>query len=364
MKIGILGGGQLGRMLALAGLPLGLKFRAFDISPEAPAGQVCELVVGPYEDERALERFAAGLDLVTYEFENIPVRSVHFLAERVSVLPSPRALERSQDRLTEKNFLRDLGIPTPLFAEINSCKELETALQKMGFPAILKTRRLGYDGKGQYVIRVPRDADLAWNALQREALLLESSVPFDRELSLVSVRGRDGVIACYPLVENHHRDGILRKSLAPAPHLTKALQKQAERAATCVLKALQYVGVLTIEFFELHGKLVANEMAPRVHNSGHWTIEGAETSQFENHWRAILGLPLGSTQAKDYSAMINLIGTLPATEEILSVPNAHLHLYGKAPRPGRKLGHLTLCASTHKKREAKLRNLSDRLALE
>jgi 5-(carboxyamino)imidazole ribonucleotide synthase len=345
MRVGVLGGGQLGRMLALAGYPLGLRFRFLDHSAEAPAGQLAELHAGDYEDPDVLQGFPEGLDVVTYEFENVPVGAVRWLAERLPVFPPPRALESGQDRLVEKTFFQGVGIPTAPFLPVDSRDGLRTALGRLGLPAVLKTRRLGYDGKGQLVLRDARDVEYAREVLGEVPQILEGFVPFERELSVLAVRGRGGATAVYPLVENHHREGMLRLSLAPAPGLSAGLQAEAEGYARKVLEALEYVGVLAIEFFEVGGRLLANEMAPRVHNSGHWTIEGAETSQFENHLRAVLGLPLGSAAARGHAAMINLIGAAPPPEAVLAEPQAHLHLYGKTAAPGRKLGHVTLCAA-------------------
>jgi 5-(carboxyamino)imidazole ribonucleotide synthase len=357
MTIGVLGGGQLGRMLALAGYPLGLRFRFFDPSPQAPAGHLAELISANYDDLKALERFAAGLDLVTYEFENVPAASAHFLTDRVSVYPPPKALETVQDRLTEKMLFRRLGIPVPNFAPVNALSEFEGALKEVELPAVLKTRRLGYDGKGQFVLRQQDGAQRAWEAIGGPPLLLERFVHFERELSILAVRGKNGESRFYPLVENHHQDGILRLSLAPAPNLTYALQSQAEDYATRVLETLDYVGVLAIELFQCKGRLLANEMACRVHNSGHWTIEGAETSQFENHLRAICGLPLGATTAFGCSAMLNLIGTTPEPQNVLTIPETHLHLYGKSARPGRKLGHVTVRVDNPQILQARLEQL-------
>jgi 5-(carboxyamino)imidazole ribonucleotide synthase len=377
--IGILGAGQLGRMLALAGYPLGLRFRFLDPAPDAPAGHLAEHIQDGYDNTAALERFCAGLDAVTYEFENVPVGAARFLAERLPVYPPPTALEAAQDRLVEKSFFQNLGIATPPFAPVSSQADLASAIAQIGLPAVLKTRRLGYDGKGQIVLRDHADAAAAWDSLGDAPLILEGFVPFKRELSILAARGRDGATAFFPLVENHHRDGILRLSLAPAPDVSAALQLAAEQIATRALEALDYVGMLAIELFQVPGdggwviegrapesstpnrqspipsQLLVNEMAPRVHNSGHWTIEGAETSQFEQHLRAVLGLPLGSTAARGYSAMINLIGSLPDPAALLDIPGAHLHLYGKLPRPGRKLGHVTIRADERSE-------LDDRLA--
>jgi len=357
VTIGILGGGQLGYMLALAGYPLGLHFRFLDPSPEAPVGRIAQRVTADYTDQAALEKFSNGLELVTYEFENVPAEAVKFLAERVPVHPPPVALEAAQDRLNEKSLFRKLGIATTEFAAVCNPGELDAAVKTLGLPAVLKTSRMGYDGKGQWILRTAQDVAKAKSELPPVNLILERFVPFTRELSVLAVRSRNGETAIYPLVENHHRTGILRLSLAPAPRLEAAIQRDAENAARRVLESLKYVGVLAIEFFEHQGELLANEMAPRVHNSGHWTIEGAVTSQFENHLRAVLGLPLGSTGPAGHCAMLNLIGDLPESAEVLAVPDAHLHLYGKSPRPGRKLGHVTLRAASPERLALRLSEL-------
>jgi 5-(carboxyamino)imidazole ribonucleotide synthase len=359
VNVGILGGGQLGYMLALAGYPLGLQFRFLDPSPEAPVGRIALRVNADFTNADALERFANGLDRVTYEFENVPVESVKALAKRVPVFPPPMALEVAQDRLREKNLFRKLGIATADYLPVRDGDELAAALKKLGIPAILKTCRMGYDGKGQWMLRTAEDVARTRDELPARAAggahadgdaayVLERFVPFTRELSILAVRSERGEIIFYPLVENHHREGILRLSLAPAAMLDAKTQVAAEDAARRVLEALEYVGVLAIELFELDGKLLANEMAPRVHNSGHWSIEGAVTSQFENHLRAVCGLPLGSTTTLGHSAMINLIGTVPDSADVLAIADAHLHLYGKSPRPGRKLGHVTVHAGSKK----------------
>lgn len=315
--VACIGGGQLGRMLALAGIPLGLRFRFLDPAADAPAGAVGELVVGAYDDVSALARLADGADVVTYEFENVPVEA----ALSAGALPPARALELGQDRLIEKDLFSRLGIPTARYGSV----------AEAGLPALVKSRRLGYDGKGQRVLHV--DEPLG------EDELAEEIVPFERELSLLAVRGLDGETRVWPLAENVHRDGILRVSTAPA---AGAAAGEAEALVTRLLEELRYVGVIALELFEVAGRLLANEFAPRVHNTGHWTIEGAETSQFENHLRAILGLPLGSTAARARSTMVNLVGGLPDVAALLALPGAHVHLYGKEPRPGRKLGHVTL----------------------
>lgn len=334
--------------MALAGYPLGLRFRFYDPNPESPAGHLAELINAPYDDFDSLRAFAAGLDVITYEFENVPSPTARFLEEGIAPLfPSSRALDTAQDRLSEKRLFQLLGIPTPAFLSVDTQEELLSALKAIGAPAILKTRRLGYDGKGQASLTSPVEAEQAWQQLGDQPLILEQQIAFERELSILSVRDRSGKIAFYPLVENHHEAGILRLSLAPAPHLSHALQAQAESLARKVLERLDYVGVLAIELFQKEDQLIANEMAPRVHNSGHWTMEGAVTSQFENHLRAILGFPLGETAPRGCSAMFNLIGALPDLTEVLSLPGARLHLYGKQPKPGRKLGHVTLCGDRH-----------------
>jgi 5-(carboxyamino)imidazole ribonucleotide synthase len=359
MTIGILGGGQLGYMLALAGYPLGLRFRFLDPSPEAPVGRIAHRVTADYNDEHALEKFANGLEVVTYEFENVPVDAARFLAERVPVYPPAAALEEAQDRVREKQLFRKLGIGTAECAEVGSAGALDAAVKLIGLPAVLKTCRMGYDGKGQWVLRTAADVEKLRGELPQVPLVLEKSVEFTREVSMLGVRARTGEMAFYPVIENHHRDGILRLSIGPAPNLTAQLQEMAESATRKVLEALEYVGVLCIEFFEVGGKLLANEMAPRVHNSGHWSIEGAVTSQFENHLRAVMGLPLGSTAVMGHSAMVNLIGELPEAAEVLKVPNVHLHLYGKEPRPGRKVGHVTVRADKFEKLQQRLAELPE-----
>jgi 5-(carboxyamino)imidazole ribonucleotide synthase len=362
-RVGVLGGGQLGRMLALAGYPLGIRLKHIGGPHDTSAGEVAEQIVAEYADRAALERFAHGLDVVTYEWENVPVEAVQFLAARVPVRPSARALEVSQDRLTEKTFFQQLGIATPEFRMVDSAAELEQAIAQLGRPSVLKTRRLGYDGKGQIVLDTGTDAAAALRELGGRNLILESFVDFERELSILAARNPAGLIKCYPLIENHHAQGILRMSLAPAPGDSPELQHAARAMVRKVLTALDYVGVLAIELFEYRGRLLANEMAPRVHNSGHWTIEGADTSQFENHLRAVLGLPLGSTQSVGWSAMINLIGEIPELGEVLHFEDAHLHLYGKTARPGRKVGHITLRGDTPEQVAERLEEVCTRLDL-
>ncbi|MBY0588349.1 5-(carboxyamino)imidazole ribonucleotide synthase [bacterium] len=340
--IGILGGGQLGRMLALAAHRLGIGVRTLETVADAPASSVSELYVGSFDDVDALDRFAKGLSAVTYEFENVPVGAAQHLAEHVPVYPPPSALEVAQDRWAEKRLFRSLGIDTPAFAIIDDDASFEKALREVGLPAVLKTRRGGYDGKGQYVVKTLLEARQAYQELGRAGLILEEFVHFDRELSLVAVRSQEGESRFYPLVENHHREGILRQTIAPAPGVTPAVEAVADIWAKRLLDHWNYVGVFAVELFAIGDKLLANEIAPRVHNSGHWTMEGAEVCQFENHLRAVAGLPLGSTAVRAPTTMINLIGQIPDRASILSLPGAHLHLYGKEPRPGRKVGHINI----------------------
>ena len=361
--IGVLGGGQLGRMLALAGLPLGLRFRFLDPNPDSPAAAAGELIVGRFDDPVALDRFAQDLDAVTYEFENVPVESVRRLAARLPVLPRPEALEASQDRLVEKTFFEECGLPTAPFMDLPDEAALAHAVARIGFPAVLKTRRLGYDGKGQVVVRDRASLEAAWRALAPQPMILERFIPFERELSIVAVRGANGLCAFYPLSENIHAGGILRESRAPAPALTDDEQEHAEARARAVMERLDYTGVIAIEFFQHRGLLLANEFAPRVHNTGHWTIDGAFTSQFENHLRAIAGLPPGPTAARCHAAMLNLIGSAPPTEAILrAVPAARVHLYDKAARPGRKIGHVTLLGATAAEAEHKAQSVKPLIA--
>ncbi|HXH03355.1 MAG TPA: 5-(carboxyamino)imidazole ribonucleotide synthase [Candidatus Competibacteraceae bacterium] len=355
MRVGIVGGGQLARMLALAGYPLGLRFLILEPAPDACAGQVAPLLVGAYDDPQRLAELAAQVEVVTFDFENVPAAAAEILAARVPVYPPPRALAVAQDRLSEKILFRELGVPTPPFQAVDSLLELRAAVAEIGLPAVLKTRRLGYDGKGQRVLREADDVEPAWQALGGVPLILEGFVPFRREVSIIAARGRDGALAFYPLTENRHEGGILRLSRAPCT--ARELETQARDCARRLLERLDYVGVLAIEFFELDGELMANEMAPRVHNSGHWTIEGAETSQFENHLRAVCGLPLGSTAARGHCVMLNFIGAMPARESFLAVPGAHYHDYGKEPRAGRKVGHGTLRADDAAALEAALARL-------
>ena len=362
--IGVLGAGQLARMLALAGIPLGFKFLYVDPSHSSPASLLGEQIVAPFEDATALQKLAESSDLITYEFENIPVSVVRKLAHTRSVFPPPIALESSQDRLLEKQFFNQHGIDTAPFYPVDDQPSLEQAIAVLKLPLILKTRRFGYDGKGQFLVKSLEDAITAFNQLGQKGIIAEGFVKFDRELSCIAVRGIDGATFFYPLVENFHHEGILRLSLAPAQVHATDLNLQASAQVGRILQALDYVGILAVEFFEKEGKLIANEMAPRVHNSGHWTIEGAETSQFENHIRAVAGLPLGDPKPRGFSAMINIIGSMPDAAKVLQIPGAHLHDYGKEPRAGRKLGHLTIRADSLEELNRTLRENLNLLPLE
>jgi 5-(carboxyamino)imidazole ribonucleotide synthase len=352
--VGVLGAGQLGGMLGLAGLPLGLRFRYLDPAGAALAGTVGDLRVGSLDDAAAAVALADGAAVVTYEWEGVPAATARAAATRAPVRPDPVALEVAQDRMREKTRFGALGIAVPAFAAVTARTDLDAALAVVGLPAVLKTRRGGYDGKGQRFLRAATEVDSAWAALHGEPLILEELVTFSRELSIIAVRGLDGATACYPLVETEQRDGVLRACRAPAPGVSASLQAAAEDIAGSILDELGYVGVLAVELFERDGTLIANELAPRVHNSGHWTIEGAVTSQFENHLRAILGWPLGSTAARGSSGLVNALGSLPSRDAVLAVPGAHLHDYHKGPRPGRKVGHVTVVADTDDARDRQL----------
>lgn len=341
MIVGIVGGGQLARMLALAGIPLGLRFVFLDPAEDACAAPLGEHLCGAYDDEALLARMADKCDVVTYEFENVPEISIEFLSQRVAVYPGALALATARDRLNEKSLFRELGIPTVPFFPVDSLDELKRAAAETGLPAVLKTRTLGYDGKGQAVLRTEADIESAWQQLGGVPLILEGFADFRREISIIGVRSHDGETRFYPLAENTHRNGILQLSRSRPDD---PMQPLAEQAAQRLLDKLDYVGVMALELFDTGDALMANEIAPRVHNSGHWTIEGAVTSQFENHLRAILGLPLGSTDARGLAAMVNFVGRMPPTQQIMAYPGVHLHNYNKAARDGRKVGHATLLA--------------------
>ena len=352
--IGILGGGQLARMLAIAGAPLGQRFLVVDSATDACAGQVAPLLRADWRDFDALAEFARRVDVATFDFENVPAETAHWLTEHTRVFPNPRALAIAQDRLAEKNLFREIGLDTPAFAAVDSREDLARAIATIGLPAVLKTRRLGYDGKGQAVLRTPADADAAWTALGSAPLILEAFIAFRREVSVIAVRSQSGEFRPYPLTQNWHAGGILAASLAPAPG-SADIERRAFAHARALAERLDYVGTFALELFDRDGDLLGNEIAPRVHNSGHWTIEGAICSQFENHVRAVVGLPLGDTAARGPSVMLNWIGELPDVAAILSESDAHWHDYGKEPRAGRKVGHATVCAHT-------AAELSERLA--
>jgi 5-(carboxyamino)imidazole ribonucleotide synthase len=338
MTVGVVGAGQLGRMLALAGYPLGLDFLFLDPTATAPAGQVAPLLTGEFTDSDRLAELAQRSQVLTFDWENVSVAALRALPRSTRICPPIAALAAAQDRVSEKRLFEQLRIPTTRWRAVGSRAQLERALREIGLPGVLKTRRMGYDGKGQAVIRTPQQAEGAWQQLGAVPLLYEELVPFDCEVSIIGARSRRGELAIYPLNGNVHSEGILR--LTRAPYGPAAWQRLAAGYLTRVLEKFRYTGILTIEFFVRSGRLIANEMAPRVHNSGHWTIEGAETSQFENHVRAVLGLPLGSTATRGRSRMRNLVGEHPPLAELLA-GGGHVHLYGKAPRPGRKLGHVT-----------------------
>ncbi|PWR22282.1 5-(carboxyamino)imidazole ribonucleotide synthase [Zavarzinia compransoris] len=343
--LGILGGGQLGRMIALAAANLGYRSHIYGPDADPPAGQVAAAAtIAAYDDEAALAAFAAAVDAVTYEFENVPAATVEFLAARKPVRPGAKALAVAQDRVAEKTFANGRGAATAPFRAVDSRADLDAAVAALGLPAVLKTRRLGYDGKGQAMIRTAADLDAAFAAMKGQPAILEGFVDFTAEISVVAARGVAGDVAVFDPVENRHRHHILDVTIAPAPALPAATALRAQTIAHDFLIALDYVGVLAIEFFvTADGALLVNEMAPRVHNSGHWTIEGAETSQFEQAARAALGLPLGCPLRRGRAVMLNLIGDdAHAHGRLLLAEGAHLHLYGKAEaRPGRKMGHVT-----------------------
>jgi 5-(carboxyamino)imidazole ribonucleotide synthase len=361
--IGVLGGGQLARMLALAGAPLGLRFLVVDNAEDACAAQVAPMLRADWRDFDALADFARRIDVATFDFENVPADTAHWLTEHTKVFPNPRALATSQDRLAEKSLFREIGLDTPAFAAVDSRDDLARAVETIGTPSILKTRRLGYDGKGQFRLKSVADVDAAWEALGGAPSILEAFVPFERELSVVAVRARDGEFRTWPLTQNWHADGILSASLAPAPH-AETLAPIAFAHARRIAEALDYVGTFALELFVRDGRLLGNEMAPRVHNSGHWTIEGSPASQFENHVRAVLGMPLGDTSALGINAMLNWVGELPPADPVLAEPRAHWHDYGKSPRAGRKVGHATFCADDAAEMRDRLRRIGAALGRE
>ena len=355
MRVGILGAGQLGRMLALAGYPLGIECTFLGGDENSPAGQVSRILPGELDDNAQLDALAARSDVVTFEFENVPAGALQRAGARAPVHPSVDALAAGQDRLEEKRLLRGAGIPTAPYAAVSEAADLGRAESELGWPQVLKARRMGYDGKSQRIVHSTAELAAAWAELNRVPSIAEGWVRFEREVSLIGVRGAGGQTAFYPLSENVHTRGILSTTVAPCQD--PDLQLTAEAWLSALMNRFDYRGVLTVEFFHTDAGLVANEIAPRVHNSGHWTIEGAETSQFENHLRGVLGLPLGSTATRGHAAMLNLIGRMPDPTAVLAIPGAHLHDYGKTPRPGRKLGHCTILRSRRNEVEAALEAL-------
>ena len=355
MRVGVVGGGQLGRMLALAAPPLDIEVAVLDGSTDATAARVAPLIVGDFGDRAALAQLAERSDVVTFDFENVPADAADWLATRVAVRPAPSALRASQDRIVEKSLFNELAIPCAPFAAVDDAASLATAIERVGLPAVLKTRRLGYDGKGQRVVDDVASAEAARVELGGGDLILEAFVPFRRELSIIAARGVDGSVVRYPLVENHHRDGILRTTLAPASDPRH--DADAADFVSRLLARLDYVGVITLELFECDDGLRANEFAPRVHNSGHWTIEGARTSQFENHLRAVAGMPLGDPSPVGHAAMVNFIGGLPSRAAVEAIAGASFHDYQKSARAGRKIGHATLVRASAADRDAALAEL-------
>jgi 5-(carboxyamino)imidazole ribonucleotide synthase len=374
MTVGIVGAGQLGRMLALAGYPLGLDFLFLDPAKDAPGGRVAPVLDGLFTDRKLLAQLARQSEVLTFDWENVSVEALRALVRpsgarqkrrtahqrSARICPPIPALATAQDRVSEKRLFERLKIPTTRWRAVGSRSQLERAMREIGLPGVIKTRRLGYDGKGQAVIQTREDAERAWQELGAVGLIYEEWIPFDCEVSIIGARSRRGEVAIYPLNGNVHAQGILR--LTRAPFGPPRWQRLAARYLEKVLSHFHYTGILTIEFFVRGGRLIANEMAPRVHNSGHWTIEGAVTSQFENHLRAILDLPLGSTQPVGYSAMLNLIGSMPSRASILAWEGVHLHHYHKEPRPGRKVGHCTIVEPTHLRRDRRARQLLYELA--
>lgn len=360
MTIGIVGAGQLGRMLALAGYSLGADFVFLDPAAGPPAAALAPHLRGAFDDRRLLGELARRSEVLTFDWENVSVDALRALRRKVRICPPLAALAASQDRLSEKRLFERLKIPTTRYSPVSSLRELERAVRTIGLPGVLKTRRLGYDGKGQAMLSHAQDVEPAWRELGTVPLLYEERIDFAHEVSIIGARGARGEMAVYPLNGNVHAQGILR--LTRAPYGPPAWQRRARGYLARVLEHFGYVGILTIEFFVRRGRLIANEMAPRVHNSGHWTIEGAVTSQFENHLRAILGLPLGATRPLGHAAMVNLIGQMPPARELLACAGLHLHDYAKSPRPGRKLGHCTLITRTPAERDRWARALLARLA--
>lgn len=356
-NIGILGAGQLGRMLAQAGYSLGQKFGFYANNPQEPSINLGQAFYS--SDAKSIQKFAEFATVITYESENTSLEQVQELNKSAPVYPGEKSLFLSQNRTREKALFAKLDIACAPNALVTSLADLEQALDKIKTPAVLKTTTEGYDGKGQFVLTTPTQAAEAWKAIGEREAILEGFIKFGRELSIIAVRNPQGEKVFYPLVENSHRDGILRVTQAPAQSLKPEIQAQAESYMQKLLDELEHVGVLTLELFETETGLIANEIAPRVHNSGHWTMEGAQTSQFENHIRAICGLPLGATAPKQpFAAMVNIIGEHGDLNKILEMPNTHLHIYDKEERPVRKLGHINTLAQTQEELDKQLENLS------
>ena len=360
MRIGILGAGQLGRMLAHAGMKLGHSFVFYDEALGDATKGIGTTIVGSFTDRDRLSQFASQCDVITYEFENIPCETARYLATLKPTYPPPRALEVSQDRVIEKQFVQTLGLKTPAFQSASNSDELQKACDAIGYPCIVKTRRFGYDGKGQARVTNSSTVAQTWKDLGEKPLIVEAFVPFSRELSVIGVRAVDGTIATYPLAHNIHVQGILHRTEIPAPHLTPQLIGSAHTIAASILRDLEYVGVLTVELFEVNGELVINEIAPRVHNSGHATIDSIQTSQFENHIRAVTGAPLGPVEPLERGVMYNIVGTLPAMESIKELPKTTIHLYNKSERVGRKIGHITLLNPSAQNEETVEKSLATR----
>ena len=359
MRVGIIGAGQLGQMLGFAAERIGITVRYLDPAEAPPAAAAGDVICRPFDDAGALTELAADCDVVTYEFENVPVEALLGIAGRVPVFPPPDALSSAQDRLAEKRLFDELQIPLPRYRAVDSLGDLHAAIEAIGLPLILKTRRFGYDGKGQYLVRAGDDVDDAWRELGGAALIAEEWLNFDYEVSAIGARSPSGDTVMYPLTHNEHAAGILRRSRAPVD--APALEEKARAYMEALLTRLDYVGVLALELFVIGDRLLANEFAPRVHNSGHWTIEGAETSQFENHLRAITNRRLGPASCRGHVGMLNLIGKIPEAARHLEIPGCYLHDYGKSPREGRKLGHITVVAASPVERDDRLQQVEESL---
>jgi len=363
-KIGVLGAGQLGRMLALAGYPLELDFHFYDTSGKPSVG-LGDITIDTKAklDNPELADFLKDVDVVTYEFEHLPLELTQYIEKHATLYPPSKSIEVCQNRAKEKALFKQLNIPTPNYHIVHNVDELKAAVEDLGCPVVTKTTTEGYDGKGQFVIRSADQCDEAWQAIGVNAsgtniLIAEAFVNFQRELSIIAARSADDEMMVYPLAENDHHEGILRYSTAPANRVKPEIAEQAKLYIKELMHELGHVGILTLELFETENGLVANEMAPRVHNSGHWSIEGARCSQFENHLRAIAGYPLGNTEAYGPTCMINIIAEKGDIQGIMSLPYAHVHLYGKEERPGRKLGHITVQADTQEELKWRVKNVA------